>query len=202
MDPDARTPPTPGRRAGRIAAILQCSCGETYVAPLQSLYAGKILSCGCWQREQGVSLSSRTRWKDSHGLASHPLYHTWTGMMSRCYDPQHVSFHNYGGRGIKVAEYWHDVRRFLSDIDQLLGPRPERHTLDRKNTDGDYAWDNVQWASYPQQQRNKRNSKVSVRWHGNSWSFRLTFGGFATEEEAREAHQVTIEMLTEAGILR
>lgn len=83
-------------------------------------------------------------------------YHIWRSMIQRCTSETHVSYPEYGGRGIKVCEAWlGGFHAFLRD----LGPRPTKgHSLDRINPDGDYHPDNVRWATGKVQARNKRNS--------------------------------------------
>ena len=92
-----------------------------------------------------------------HGLTHHELYNTWYGMMGRCYNPKHPSYKNYGARGIVVCERWHSTQMFITDIEQLLGPRPPGMTLDRKDNDGPYIWWNVQWATRLQQAVTRRS---------------------------------------------
>jgi hypothetical protein len=92
-----------------------------------------------------------------HSLrALHPdLYGIWTMMHVRCTNPTHVSYKDYGGRGIKVCTEWQTFEGFYKD----MYPRPSmNHTMDRKNANGDYTKDNVQWATKKAQGRNKRAS--------------------------------------------
>lgn len=57
-----------------------------------------------------------------HGMAcgEHPLYQTWADMMGRCYNPNELSFKNYGGRGITVTEKWHHFKNFAEDMHPKL----------------------------------------------------------------------------------
>src|SRR5215469_1860085 len=57
----------------------------------------------------------------THGLSYHPLFKTWSGMMHRCYNPEHSRYKYYGEKGITVLESWHDPAVFLSEITALLG---------------------------------------------------------------------------------
>lgn len=50
----------------------------------------------------------------------HPLYYTWLGMMYRCYKPYHKHYKHYGGKGITVAEEWHEFWNFVYDIDNRM----------------------------------------------------------------------------------
>ena len=87
----------------------------------------------------------------SHG--KHPLYNTWAHMKRRCSNPNAISFANYGGRGIRVCERW--SASFVDFVNDM-GPRPEGHTLDRINNDGNYEPGNCRWATGKQQRSTSR----------------------------------------------
>lgn len=85
----------------------------------------------------------------------HSLYYTYHNMKARCYRKAHTSYPYYGGRGIKVCDRWQkSFHNFLED----MGDRPEGHTLDRRETNGDYTPDNCRWADSATQGLNKRNT--------------------------------------------
>lgn len=50
----------------------------------------------------------------------HPLYYTWSGMMSRCYVQSNSHCKYYGGKGVMVDERWHDFENFVHDINNIL----------------------------------------------------------------------------------
>jgi hypothetical protein len=76
--------------------------------------------------------------------------------MGRCYDTSAVQYKDWGGRGIKVAPEWHDIKVFVEWIEENLGPCPEGCSLDRIDNDGDYEPGNVRWATRSQQSLNRR----------------------------------------------
>lgn len=86
-----------------------------------------------------------------------PEYRAWQEMKRRCLAAHRPKFDMYGGRGIAVCARWLDsFEDFLAD----MGPRPStRHSLERKNNDGDYTPDNCKWATRKEQIENRRCSR-------------------------------------------
>lgn len=85
-------------------------------------------------------------------------------MLDRCYNPDHASYHHYGGRGITVCDRWRygvvgktGLECFIED----MGPRPEGLTLDRRNNDGNYEPGNCRWATWSEQLTNRRPNRRS-----------------------------------------
>jgi hypothetical protein len=98
----------------------------------------------------------------THGLSQTPEYQVWRNMLARCENPNNKSYADYGGRGIKVCERWHDVTAFYAD----MGPRPSAdHMIDRINNDGDYEPGNCRWELRPQQMVNRRSRTHCKRGH-------------------------------------
>lgn len=79
----------------------------------------------------------------------------WQAMMARCYNPKHLNFHRYGGRGIVVCDQWHDHKVFVSD----MGICPPGMTLDRIDNSQGYQPGNCRWATMKQQQNNRSNNR-------------------------------------------
>lgn len=87
--------------------------------------------------------------------ADYRAYVSWQSMKARCQNPNHSAYKYYGGLGIKVCDRWQSFENFLAD----MGERPERKTLDRINTWGNYEPENCRWASIGQQSKNRRRPK-------------------------------------------
>jgi len=41
-----------------------------------------------------------------------PWYDSWRCMLDRCYREKAWNYKDYGGRGIKVCDEWHDIEAF------------------------------------------------------------------------------------------
>ena len=87
-----------------------------------------------------------------HGMFNTPTWRSWFGMVARCKYPNLPYWKNYGGRGIKVCKRWEKFVNFLAD----MGVRPEGKTLDRKNNNGNYCRRNCRWATWEEQNNNRR----------------------------------------------
>jgi hypothetical protein len=136
----------------------KCKCGNEAVVDGGNLRSGRSKRClECC--------------RVTHGMHHDELYDTWLHMIQRCENENNQSYHNYGGRGIKVCQRWHDIKEFLKDV----SPKPtgeKRYTLDRIDNDLNYScgicndckengWDrNWEWATYKTQMRHKRGNRL------------------------------------------
>lgn len=93
-----------------------------------------------------------------------PEWRTWRSMKNRCLNPNSSDFSNYGGRGIKVCERWlHSFENFYKD----MGSRPKGLIIERINNDGNYTPENCKWATYKEQNNNRRYEKLDGMRFGN-----------------------------------
>jgi hypothetical protein len=79
-------------------------------------------------------------------------------MIDRCTNPDNASYKDYGARGIAVCDRWLLLENFVAD----MGLRPQDKTIDRIDPDGNYEPSNCRWSTSVEQQRNRRNVKLST----------------------------------------
>lgn len=94
----------------------------------------------------------------THGQTKTPEFNTWVNIRQRCYNKNHPQYKDYGGRGILVCDRWlESFENFYND----MGEKPfKKATLERKNTNGNYTPDNCKWATFKEQQNNRRNNRI------------------------------------------
>jgi hypothetical protein len=86
-------------------------------------------------------------------------YKSWRAMKNRCYQPSHRKFKNYGDKGIKVCERWHDYNNFIAD----MGKKPTvNHTIGRLDHSKDYELTNCEWQTRTKQARTSQHTKITL----------------------------------------
>lgn len=145
---------TPDGRGNFFFYKCRCFCGGVFEAHGHTLLSGSRKSCGC--------LSAPTQFKTKHGASGSnkaPEYSSWAAMKDRCKRPGNASYRHYGGRGIKVCDRWlNDFEAFLAD----MGPRPDGHSIDRIDPNGNYEPSNCRWATAKEQCLTRRNDSDTL----------------------------------------
>lgn len=128
---------------------VRCACGKVEKDLLSSyLRAGKTNGCGC-KRGLALAYSGIT-----HGKSRTPIYRLWAAIKHRL-----GSQASYAGIGM-YGPWMIDFVAFETFI-LSLGPKPTpQHTLDRIDSNGDYAPDNLRWADKTLQSVNRRNNML------------------------------------------
>lgn len=152
----------------RHHAMWLCRCtgtecdGKQVTVRGANLRNGHTTSCGCFNREQSAG-APRT-----HGLAHHPLYSVWHGMVVRCTNPNSKHYASYGGRGIAVCETWIGAATGLAQFISDMGPTYRSGLqLDRRDNDGPYSKANCRWVTGKQNARNTRKNRT-IEYAGQS----------------------------------
>lgn len=134
-----------------------CDCGTTIVARENNLKSGCTKSCGCLKIEE---LKKRHHFTHGHsvGKIMSRTYQSWINMKRRCVNFKDANYHHYGGRGIIVCQRWLDsFENFLEDMGEI----PDKLTIERIDNNGNYEKSNCKWATFKEQGRNRRNTKLT-----------------------------------------
>ena len=143
----AGTYSAPNCRSKSATWRCKCDCGNESVLVGNDLSRGATKSCGCLFEE------------NTHKKRNTRLYITWRNMKQRCYNPNNVSYRQYGGRGIEVCEEWKS--NFLAFYNwAMANGYADNLTIDRIDVNGNYEPDNCRWASVKEQNNNKSSNHL------------------------------------------
>lgn len=135
-----------------------CDCGAESLQLIYTLRSGKSKACySCAKKVHGLTA----------GRKATPEYKCWDQLKQRCFNPNHISYPNYGGSGVRICEF---ILANPTSLISLIGKRPDKAlSLDRIDTNGNYScgncnecrrngWQlNLRWATKLVQSQNRRN---------------------------------------------
>lgn len=103
--------------------VCKCDCGNmTTVIGTKLRKENGTKSCGCLINENRFV---------KHNMSKTREYHSWSGMLDRCYNANSKYYHLYGGRGIEMCPEW---ARVLGISSELLSFRVTKFGVDEAFT--------------------------------------------------------------------
>lgn len=141
-----------------------CDCGNITYVKGTNLRSGHTKSCGCYHND--ISKKRIIKLSTKHGKSNTKLYNIWQGIKQRCCYTKHISYKDYGGRGITVCDTWlHDFDVFY-DWAKSSGYK-DGLTIDRIDVNGNYEPNNCRWVTRKQQNLNTRQN-VYLTYNGKT----------------------------------
>ena len=113
-----------------------------------------------WRKNGNPKSEEPIRRSEKHGMTATGLYFVWQHMLQRCYNPNHKTYHRYGGRGITICNRWRSsFLAFYHDMGALPGSQYE---IDRIDNDGPYELANCQWAIHRENMQHTSTTKLDI----------------------------------------
>jgi hypothetical protein len=130
-----------------------CDCGNIKEMKSRSLVHDNIRSCGCL-----------LKWK-SKGYVKKKYYHTWMGIIYRCYKTTDAGYKRYGAKGIKMCDEWKNDYWIFHNWMEANGWKPGLQVDRFPDKNGNYCPENCRLATQ-RMQNNNRNDNVAIEYRG------------------------------------
>ena len=152
---------------------------------------------------RGISINEYVKYlvdnDTSSGISKSKAYVSWVNMKSRCDNPKHKQYKDYGGRGITYDSSFNDFQVYEEFITSLPGYGTQELSIDRIDNSRGYFRDNMKLSTRVEQNTNQRVKKnntsgysgVTLKKDCNKWQADIRYdnkrkylGLFNTPEEA------------------
>jgi len=141
--------------------LCKCDCGTLKNIKSDCLVSKTTKTCGCGKIDIAKNMSIGNI---KHNMAHTKFYDIWGGIKKRCFNKKTKYYKRYGGRGIKVCDRWLKFENFRDDmyksyLEHVKEYGEKNTSIDRINNNGNYCLENCKWATYEEQNNNRRDNR-------------------------------------------
>ena len=146
----------------------KCLCECWTVKWISRYHLTKWVTKSCWCLAKEETKKRNKKLYTKHWMFWTKFYSSYVGAYWRCNNPNNPSYHNYWGRWIKFL--WNNFEEFYNDMYPSFKIHYDKYwakdtSLDRIDVNGNYCKENCRWATYQQQQDNRRDCvKIIYNW--------------------------------------
>lgn len=141
----------------------KCECGNIILVSTCHLKSKHTQSCGCLKK---VVVNSG-QFQKTHGQTGKRIYRIWLGMKQRCFNPKSEKYEIYGGKGVVICDEWKNSFHSFYEWAISHGYN-DNLTIDRIDSDGNYEPNNCRWATYSEQNKNRKFKRSGNNGKSNS----------------------------------
>lgn len=147
--------------------VCKCDCWVTKNIRIGNLRSGSIVSCWCYHIE--LTKKRAIRVHGTHLLSWTKIHMKWVGLKRRCNYKNHPQYKDWWWKWITYDPKREKFEWFYEDMRDSYTKHVAEHwekqtTLDRVDGNWNYSKENCRWATYIQQNSNRKNSFERKHW--------------------------------------
>lgn len=149
-------------------------CGKEVLLLWSNVKHGKTTRCVSCAQKAAAKRRQQNVWGRTPDEIDQWIRCKWFNIRGRCDDPTNKGYRNYGGRGVRLSEEFHnpvtfiDYMRSVGDVRDAFARKLE---IDRIDNGKGYERGNLRWATRTEQNRNRRVS-LYVDYNGERLHFK------------------------------
>lgn len=192
-------------KRGKGSRYIKCQCTFNNCGRIKYVYCSDLIG----QRSEKCICCANSGKTKTHGMSRTRIYGIWNGIVTRCTNPNHKDYINYGGIGISMCEEWRNSFEKFYEWAIKNGYK-DGLEVDRQDSKLGYSPDNCRICTRNQNIYNCGSRKISSSQYkgvhkpkgSHKWKAQIQIDGinhnlglFDTEIEAAKAYNTKAKEL-------